>query len=90
MNFMDAAANWADRRAVVVKFQRDEYDGWFAEVHLRDSMGDFSAIADAIAKKPRENNDDFQARVDEYMARAVARATERRIKSKARKSPMAA
>lgn len=80
MRFFEAAANWADRKAVDVKFARDEYDGWFAILSFSDQRGPFSAIVNAVEPTP-VRDPDFQARIDKMMDKATVDARRRRIKS---------
>lgn len=92
MQFFEACADWAQRRAVVCVFERDEYDGWYARVQLRDANGPFSAEVNAIeprpasksrkdgeiVAKPAETAEEFSARIDKMCADAVAKARKAR------------
>lgn len=85
MDFFTACANWAQRRAVVCVMERDEMDGWFARVELRDSEGTFSAIIDAVPRKGKHSKlkgleplEDYEDRVSELCEEAVARARDER------------
>lgn len=83
--FMNAAADWADRTGSDVKFARDEYEGWFALICMTDSRGPFSAMVNAVAPRPRsrtaprETPSEFNARVGQLLSREVARARAKRI-----------
>jgi hypothetical protein len=80
MEFFNAAANWADHAAVVVSFERDEADGWFAKISFRDSRGPYSALVDMVIPrgktkdKPAETTDEFQGRVGKLMTAACVKA----------------
>lgn len=68
MRFFEAAANWADRKAVDVKFSRDEYDGWFAILSFTDARGPFSATVNAIEP---HNQSTTKRRVDGVVEKIV-------------------
>jgi hypothetical protein len=79
MRFFEAAANWADRMSVDVKFARDEYDGWFAILAFSDARGPYSGVVNAIAPRQPETDEAFCARVDKMMSDASVKAHRSRI-----------
>lgn len=93
MRFFEAAANWADRKAVDIKFSRDEMDGWFAILSFSDSRGPFSAMVNEIERRgkhfhivkgervpmPAETDDEFDARVEVLLNKACVAARKNRI-----------
>ena len=94
MRFFEAAADWADRKAVDLKFCRDEYDGWFAIIGFQDSRGPFSALVNLIdphpkrtvmregekVKLPAETESEFSDRVSKMMDKACVTARANRIR----------
>jgi hypothetical protein len=80
MRFFEAAADWADRKAVDLKFCRDEYDGWFAIIGFQDSRGPFSAMVNMVGPNPRETNTDYADRVSKMMDKACVTARANRIR----------
>ena len=82
MEFFEAAADWAQRQATVVVFERDEFDGWYARVQMRDTNGPFSAEVNAIERtkgRKGESAEDFSQRVAGMLSRAVAGARKKRM-----------
>lgn len=77
MRFFEAAANWADRKAVDLKFARDEFDGWFAILHFSDARGTYSTTVNKI--DPTGKSDvDFENSVCRLLDRACVIAHARR------------
>lgn len=78
MEFFEAAANWADKSASVVSFERDQFDGWYAKIEFRDVRGPYSAMVNAIARRAGKNEpetiDEFQTRVGKLMSLACVAA----------------
>lgn len=84
MEFFEAAANWAERSATVISFERDEFDGWFAKVSFRDSRGPYSAIVNSVKRSKGKNGetfDQFEDRVSKMLTHACAVAHKGRIKA---------
>ena len=85
MVFFEAAANWADRAGVDISFIRDEYDGWFARIALRDAKGAFSVVINEMtprkktAKVTAETPDEFSDRVEKAITAAMDKAYTIRI-----------
>lgn len=102
MRFFEVAANWADRKAVDVKFARDEYDGWFAILAFTDGKGPFSTTVNAVEPRaksvthregekianPAETEEQFDARVSKMMDKACVIARTNRIKTNNRLNTM--
>ena len=95
MEFFEAAADWADRHAKVITFERDEVDGWFARVVLSDSNGEFSANLDAPARiqgrvndEPRETSEEYATKVWRYLDSACQKARNARNNRFARFRPV--
>lgn len=89
MEFLEAAADWADRRHVDVKFARDEYEGWFAIISLSDSRGTYSKAVNAISRGPKEPETKYQDRVNAMMSAAVIKARAVRMVHNTRRQPAA-
>lgn len=70
MEFFEAAANWADRAATVVVFERDEYDGWYARIQYRDTNGPYSAVVNRITRGAKERIEDYERRVEGLLVKA--------------------
>lgn len=93
MRFFESAADWADRKAVDIKFTRDEFDRWFAILYFRDARGPFTATVNAIQPRkkshtyrdgerninPAEMDDEFDAHVSRMMDAACVNARKSRM-----------
>ena len=89
MEFFEAAADWGERQGVVVTFERDEKDGWFARLCFSDSRGPYSRIADQLTRGPiideetgksrQETHEEFVARVERMMGLACVNAHKSRL-----------
>jgi hypothetical protein len=84
MEFFNAAADWADRNNLVVTFERDEVDGWYAKACFSDTGGPYSATVDLFIRRPKrkgvpaETVEDFGGRVAKTLNAACAQAHQRR------------
>lgn len=90
MDFFNAAADWAEKNAVVCVMERDEHEGWYARVQMRDSVGPFSAMVNLMPRNQRvkvdgkrhkrlETFEEYSERVAKAFAAAVVAARKRRI-----------
>lgn len=94
MRFFEAAADWADRKAVDIKFSRDDMDGWFAILSFSDSRGPFSAVVNELKPRgkdfhivkgekvpvPAESEEEFATRVGVALDKACVAARKDRIR----------
>lgn len=94
MKFFEACADWAQARDVVCVFERDEYDGWYARVPMRDANGPFSAVVNlvsprgaykhtnkdgSVTEKPAETHEEYAERIGKMCGKACADARQHRI-----------
>jgi hypothetical protein len=93
MEFLEAAADWADRAHVDLKFARDQYDGWFAILEFSDAMGPFSGIATFIDRRGKrtsgkgdekvvilaETMEEYSDRVSKHLSKVATQARRKRI-----------
>lgn len=91
MRFFEAAADWADRKSVDLKFARDEYDGWFAIIQFSDSRGPFSTVVNRVEPTSKTECDShFGERVSKMLDKACVAARTNRIRVVAKTAPRAA